>query len=100
MGNLAASLMTLRLLARSHPPPMLLDSYNLARRSYSEGECPLHQGHFAGSLSKNIGWRVFLCVKLPEENPRRLRYLPTLLRQRLLRAQVHFADRQTGLSGD
>jgi len=71
---------------------MLLDSYNLARRSYSEGERPLHQGHFAGSLFKNSGWRVFLCVKLPDENPRRLRYLPTLLRQRLLRAQVHFAD--------
>jgi len=27
--------MTRRLLARSHLQPMLLDSYNLARRSYS-----------------------------------------------------------------
>ena len=33
--------------------------YNLARRSYSEGECPLHHRHFAGSLFKNSGWRGF-----------------------------------------
>ena len=32
--------------------------------------------------SKTAAGEVFLCVKLPDENPRRLRYLPTLLRQR------------------
>src|SRR6266849_10209122 len=52
------------------------------------------------SVQKQRLGEVFLCVKLPHEDPRRLRYLPTLLRQRLLRAQVHFADLRTELSGD
>jgi hypothetical protein len=54
--------MTRRLLVRSHLQPMLPDSYNLARRSYSEGECPLHHRHFAGSLLKTAAGEVFCAL--------------------------------------